>query len=84
MTQLIDNYFPVLDKGFVALKEYMGSDKQICEAARCSYGTNTKNISDDTNLIRYMMRNNHTSPFEMAEIKLHVKTPIFVARQWIR
>lgn len=74
----------VLDHGFIRVVDYMGDDSSIVQAARVSYGQGTKRISDDRNLIRYLMRHSHTTPFEMAEIKLHVKLPIFVARQWIR
>ena len=73
-----------LDNGFVRLIDYMGDDASITQAARVSYGAGTKEISSDRGLIRYLMRHRHTSPFEMNEIKLHVKMPMFVARQWIR
>lgn len=76
--------FPVLDHGFVRVVDYMGDDSAIVQAARVSYGTGTKKVSEDRGLIRYLMRHNHTTPFEMCEIKYHVKLPIFVARQWIR
>jgi thymidylate synthase (FAD) len=75
---------PVLDHGFVRVVDYMGDDTSVVQAARVSYGRGTKQVSDDRNLIRYLLRHSHTTPFEMAEIKLHVKLPIFVARQWIR
>jgi thymidylate synthase (FAD) len=75
---------PVLDRGFVRVIDYMGDDSAIVQAARVSYGRGTKQSRDDRGLINYLMRNGHTSPFEMCEIKLHVKLPIFVARQWIR
>ena len=75
---------PVLDHGFVRVVDYMGNDAAIVQAARVSYGRGTKRTRDDQALINYLMRNAHTSPFEMCEIKLHVKLPIFVARQWIR
>jgi thymidylate synthase (FAD) len=75
---------PVLDHGFVRLIDYMGDDAAIVQAARVSYGRGTKRISEDTGLIRYLMRHRHSTPFEMCEIKFHVKLPIFVARQWIR
>lgn len=75
---------PVLDHGFVRVIDYMGDDAAIVQAARVSYGKGTKKPSSDRALIRYLMRHRHTSPFEMCEIKLHVKLPIFVARQWIR
>jgi thymidylate synthase (FAD) len=74
----------VLDHGFVRLIDYMGDDAAICQAARVSYGRGTKSVSNDEGLIRYLMRHWHSTPFEMCEIKLHVKLPIFVARQWIR
>lgn len=76
--------YNVLDKGFVKLVAHMGNDHHIAQAARTSYAAGTKSISDDRNLVRYLMRNRHTSPFEMAEIQLHVKCPLFVQRQWIR
>ena len=75
---------PVLDHGFVRLIDYMGDDAAVVQSARVSYGKGTKSVSDDRGLIRYLMRHRHTTPFEMCEIKLHVKLPIFVARQWIR
>lgn len=74
----------VLDKGFIRVIDYMGNDSAIVQAARVSYGVGTKKGNSDRSLINYLMRNEHTSPFEMCEIKLHVKLPIFVARQWIR
>lgn len=76
--------FPVLDHGFVRLVDYMGDDSAICQAARVSYGTGTKSVSNDEGLIRYLMRHWHSTPFEMCEIKLHMKLPVFVARQLIR
>ena len=75
---------PALDHGFIRLVDYMGDDGAIVQAARVSYGTGTRRLSDDRGLIRYLMRHRHTTPFEMCELKLHVKLPIFVARQWIR
>lgn len=75
---------PVLDHGFVRLIDYMGDDSAIVQAARVSYGKGTKHVSQDKGLINYLMRHWHSTPFEMCEIKLHVKLPIFVARQWIR
>ncbi|ALG89498.1 MAG: FAD-dependent thymidylate synthase [Pseudomonadota bacterium] len=75
---------PVLDHGFVRVIDYMGDDAAICQAARVSYGKGTKSVSNDAGLIRYLMRHWHSTPFEMCEIKLHVKLPVFVARQWIR
>lgn len=76
--------FPVLDHGFVRVMDYMGTDDAIVQAARVSYGVGTKKVNQDKGLIDYLMRHRHTTPFEMCEIKLHVKLPIFVARQWIR
>jgi thymidylate synthase (FAD) len=75
---------PVLDHGFVRVIDYMGDDAAIVQAARVSYGRGTRKVSDDRGLIRYLMRHYHSTPFEMCEIKYHVKLPIFVARQWIR
>jgi thymidylate synthase (FAD) len=79
-------YLPheVLDHGFVRVIDYMGDDAAICQAARVSYGKGTKSVQNDEGLIRYLMRHWHSTPFEMCEIKLHVKLPVFVARQWIR
>ena len=74
----------VLDHGFVRVIDYMGDDSAIVQAARVSYGKGTKKINEDKGLINYLMRHWHTTPFEMCEIKLHVKLPIFIARQWIR
>ena len=75
---------PVLDHGFVRVVDYMGDDAAIVQAARVSYGRGTRAVSSDEGLIRYLMRHRHSTPFEMCEVKLHVKLPIFVARQWIR
>ena len=75
---------PVLDHGFVRVIDYMGDDGAIVQAARVSYGRGTRRVSEDRGLIRYLMRHRHSTPFEMCEIKYHVKLPIFVARQWIR
>lgn len=75
---------PVLDHGFIRVVDYMGDDSAIVQAARVSYGRGTKKANEDRGLIRYLMRHWHTTPFEMCEIKLHVKLPIFVARQWVR
>ncbi len=75
---------PVLDHGFVRVIDYMGDDAAVVQAARVSYGRGTRKISEDEGLIRYLMRHWHSTPFEMCEIKYHVKLPIFVARQWIR
>src|SRR5213593_4606800 len=76
--------FPVLDHGFVRVIDYMGDDSAVVQAARVSYGRGTRRVSEDAGLIRYLMRHRHSTPFEMCEIKYHVKLPIFVARQWIR
>lgn len=81
---LIDQEIKVLDSGFVRLVDFMGSDDSIVEAARVSYGRGTKKRREDRGLIRYLMRHQHTTPFEMVEFKFHVKLPIFIARQWIR
>jgi thymidylate synthase (FAD) len=75
---------PVLDHGFIRVVDYMGDDAAIVQAARVSYGAGTKHVSNDEGLIRYLMRHWHSTPFEMCEVKLHVKLPVFVARQWIR
>ena len=75
---------PVLDHGFIRVVDYMGDDAAVVQAARVSYGRGTKRVSEDAGLIRYLMRHRHSTPFEMCEIKYHVKLPIFVARQWIR
>ncbi|MCH9844291.1 MAG: FAD-dependent thymidylate synthase [Alphaproteobacteria bacterium] len=81
---LLGNPFKVLDKGFIRLIDYMGSDSAVVQAARVSYGKGTKQLNEDRGLIRYLMRHRHTTPFEMCEIKFHIKLPIFVARQWVR
>src|SRR5471032_3009816 len=75
---------PVLDHGFIRVIDYMGDDGAVVQAARVSYGRGTKRVSEDRGLINYLMRHHHSTPFEMCEIKYHVKLPIFVARQWIR
>ncbi len=75
---------PVLDHGFVRVIDYMGDDAAVVQAARVSYGRGTKKVTEDKGLIHYLMRHRHSTPFEMCEIKFHVKLPIFVARQWIR
>ncbi|BBC80127.1 FAD-dependent thymidylate synthase [Acetobacter orientalis] len=74
----------VLDHGFLRVIDYMGDDAAVVQAARVSYGRGTRKVSEDAGLIRYLMRHRHSSPFEMCEIKFHVKLPIFIARQWIR
>jgi len=76
--------YPVLDHGFIRLVDFMGDQPAIVQAARVSYGKGTKTVNKDRGLIRYLMRHRHTTPLEMCEIKLHIKLPIFVARQWIR
>ena len=81
---ILGEALPVLDHGFVRTVDYMGDDAAIVQAARVSYGAGTRRARDDEALIRYLMRHRHTTPFEMCEIKLHVKLPVFVARQWIR
>ncbi|MBT4921832.1 MAG: FAD-dependent thymidylate synthase [Rickettsiales bacterium] len=75
---------PILDKGFIRVIDYMGSDESIVQSARVSYGQGTKKLRQDQGLINYLMRHRHTTPFEMCEIKFHIKLPIFIARQWIR
>ncbi|MFM9874473.1 MAG: FAD-dependent thymidylate synthase [Fimbriimonadaceae bacterium] len=82
--QLLDQEIKVLDKGFVRLVDYMGSDERIVQAARVSYGSGTKSFRQDKGLINYLMRNQHTSPFEQVILTFHTKMPIFVARQWVR
>jgi thymidylate synthase (FAD) len=84
LDQILGKAFPVLDAGFVRLVDYMGSDEAIIQAARVSYGKGTKRVSEDRGLIRYLMRNWHTTPFEMCEVKLHVRVPMDCWRQWIR
>ena len=84
METLLYEPVPVLDHGFIRVIDYMGDDAAVVQAARVSYGAGTKKIREDAGLINYLMRHRHTSPFEMCEIKIHVKMPIFVARQWIR
>ena len=73
-----------LDHGFVRVVDYMGDDTSIVQSARVSYGKGTKKVSTDAGLIKYLMRHWHSTPFEMCEIKYHIKLPIFIARQWIR
>ncbi len=84
LEEVLYDPLPVLDHGFVRVIDYMGDDAAIVQAARVSYGRGTKRVQEDRGLIRYLLRHRHTSPFEMCEIKLHVKLPMFVARQWIR
>lgn len=76
--------YKVLDKGFIRVVDTMGSDDSVLQAARISYGKGTKSVRDDRHLIRYLMKHRHSTPFEMCEIKVHVRAPIFVARQWVR
>ncbi|MBN9543267.1 MAG: FAD-dependent thymidylate synthase [Alphaproteobacteria bacterium] len=76
--------FPLLDHGFIRVIDYMGDDSAIVQAARVSYGKGTKKVNEDAGLINYLMRHKHTTPFEMCDIKFHIKMPIFIARQWIR
>src|SRR6202451_3609688 len=84
LEETLSEPLPVLDHGFVRVIDYMGDDGAIVQAARVSYGRGTRRVSEDKGLIQYLMRHRHTTPFEMCEIKYHVKLPIFVARQWIR
>ncbi len=84
LEKILGEAFPVLDDGFVRLIDYMGNDDSIVQAARVSYGKGTKTMRDDRGLIRYLMRHRHTTPFEMCEIKLHVRVPMDLWRQWIR
>ena len=84
LEKILYEALPVLDHGFVRVVDYMGDDSSIVQAARVSYGKGTKKVSTDSGLIKYLMRHRHSTPFEMCEIKYHVKLPIFVARQWIR
>jgi thymidylate synthase (FAD) len=81
---ILDKEFPVLDKGFVRLVDYLGGDARIVQAARVSYGEGTKTYREDAGLIDYLLRHRHTSPFEQVVLTFHLKFPIFVARQWIR
>ncbi len=81
---LLDKEIKVLNKGFVRLVDYMGGDARIVQSARVSYGDGTKSVREDAALISYLLRNEHTSPFEQVVLTFHVKTPIFVARQWVR
>lgn len=84
LDQILGSPFPILDDGFIRVVDYMGSDKSIVQAARVSYGEGTKQVSQDRGLIRYLMRHHHTTPFEMCDIKLHVRVPMDCWRQWIR
>jgi thymidylate synthase (FAD) len=84
LEEMLFTALPVLDHGFIRVVDYMGDDAAVVQAARVSYGRGTRKTSEDEALIRYLMRHWHSTPFEMCEIKYHVKLPIFVARQWIR
>ena len=84
LEKILYEALPILDHGFVRVVDYMGDDNSIVQAARVSYGKGTKKVSTDSGLIKYLMRHWHSTPFEMCEIKYHVKLPIFIARQWIR
>ncbi len=84
LDEILYEAIPVLDHGFIRVVDYMGNDAAIVQAARVSYGKGTKQVNQDAGLINYLMRHKHTTPFEMCEIKFHLKMPIFVARQWIR
>ena len=84
LEKILYDVIPALDHGFVRVVDYMGDDTSIVQAARVSYGKGTKQVSTDSGLIKYLMRHWHSTPFEMCEIKYHIKLPIFIARQWIR
>jgi len=84
LEKILYEAIPVLDHGFVRVVDYMGDDTSIVQSARVSYGKGTKKVSTDSGLIKYLMRHRHSTPFEMCEIKYHIKLPIFIARQWIR
>lgn len=84
LDEILGHQFKVLDEGFVRVVDYMGADESIVQAARVSYGKGTKKLSEDRGLIRYLMRHRHSTPFEMCEIKFHVKVPMDCWRQWIR
>jgi len=84
LDEILGQVFPVLDDGFVRVVDYMGDDAAVVQAARVSYGQGTKKVSDDRGLIRYLLRHRHTTPFEMCELKLHVRVPMDAWRQWIR
>ena len=83
LEKILYEAIPALDHGFVRVVDYMGDDTSIVQAARVSYGKGTKQVSTDSGLIKYLMRHWHSTPFEMCEIKYHIKLPIFIARQWI-
>jgi thymidylate synthase (FAD) len=82
--EILDKEYKVLNHGFVRLVDYMGGDARIVQSARVSYGAGTKTVRDDTRLINFLMRNDHSSPFEQVVFTFHIKMPIFVARQWVR
>ena len=84
LEKILYEALPALDHGFVRVVDYMGDDTSIVQSARVSYGKGTKQVSTDSGLIKYLMRHWHSTPFEMCEIKYHIKLPIFIARQWIR
>ena len=84
LEEVLYEALPILDHGFIRVIDYMGNDNSIVQAARVSYGKGTKKVNTDSGLIKYLMRHWHSTPFEMCEIKYHVKLPIFIARQWIR
>lgn len=84
LEEMLYKPFPVLDHGFIRVVDYMGDDSAVVQAARVSYGRGTKKSLQDKGLINYLMRHRHTTPFEMCDIKFHIKLPIFIARQWIR
>ena len=84
LEEILYKPLPVLDRGFVRVVDYMGDDDAVVQGARVSYGKGTKKVSGDRGLIRYLMRHRHTTPFELADIKLHVRAPVFVTRQWFR
>ena len=84
LEKILYDAIPILDHGFIRVVDYMGDDTSVVQSARVSYGKGTKKVSTDSGLIKYLMRHWHSTPFEMCEIKYHVKLPIFIARQWIR
>jgi len=84
LEEILGETFPVLDDGFVRVVDYMGNDASVVQAARVSYGAGTRKVSEDRGLIRYLLRHRHTTPFEMCELKLHVRVPMDAWRQWIR
>ena len=84
LEEILGDEKKILDHGFIRVVDYMGTDNSIVQAARVSYGEGTKQVNEDKGLINYLMKHRHTTPFEMCEIKLHIKLPIFVARQWLR